>query len=72
MSIWISLQLNRIFLVYNVIKNRGELMYTVYLIFAVVLVLSFVTGNIVMLVEHKQKNKKLVLVRGSFVDEEVL
>ncbi len=57
---------------YNVIKNRGELMYTVYLIFAVVLVLSFVTGNIVMLVEHKQKNKKLVLVRGSFVDEEVL
>ncbi len=72
MSIWISLQLNPVFLVYNVIKNRGELMYTVYLIFAVVLVLSFVTGNIVMLVEHKQKNKKLVLVRGSFVDEEVL
>ena len=57
---------------YNVIKNRGELMYTVYLIFAIVLVVSFITGNIVMLVEHKQKNKKLVLTRGSFVDEEVL
>ena len=57
---------------YNVIKNRGELMYTVYLIFAIVLVVSFITGNIVMLVEHKQKNKKLVLTSGSFVDEEVL
>ena len=57
---------------YNVIKNRGELMYTVFLIFAIVLVVSFITGNIVMLVEHKQKNKKLVLTRGSFVDEEVL
>ena len=47
-------------------------MYTVYLIFAIVLVVSFITGNIVMLVEHKQKNKKLVLTSGSFVDEEVL
>ena len=47
-------------------------MYTVYLIFAVVLTLSFITGNIVMLVEHKHKNKKLVFNSGSLVDEEVL
>ncbi len=47
-------------------------MYTVYLIFAIVLILSFITGNIVMIVEHKQKNKKLVFTSGSLVDEELL
>jgi hypothetical protein len=47
-------------------------MYTVYLIFAVVLTLSFITGNIVLLVEHKRKNKKLIFTSGSLVDEELL
>jgi hypothetical protein len=33
-------------------------MYTVYIVFAVILALSFVTGNFVLLVEHKRNVKK--------------
>lgn len=33
-------------------------MYTVYIIFAIILALSFVTGNFVLLVEHKRNVKK--------------
>ena len=40
------------------IKNRGETMNTVYIIFIGVLVVSFITGNIVLLVEHKNKKDK--------------
>ena len=40
-------------MIYNYIKSRGEFMYTMYLIFTGVLVLSFITGNILLLVEHK-------------------
>ena len=68
----VYLQFICLFLLYNKDKNRGELMYTVYLIFAVVLILSFITGNIVLLVEHKRKNKKLIFTSGSLVDEELL
>ena len=33
-------------------------MYTVYIIFAIILAMSFITGNIVLLVEHKRNIKK--------------
>ncbi len=33
-------------------------MYTVYIIFAIILALSFITGNIVLVVEHKRDVKK--------------
>ena len=45
-------------------------MYTVYIIFAIILALSFVTGNIVLVVEHKrdvQKRKNSIIY-----DEEIL
>jgi len=57
---------------YNGIKNRGEFMYTVYMIFISVLILSFITGNIVLFAEHKLKGKKLVLQKGTIIDEEIL
>lgn len=45
-------------------------MYTVYIVFAIILVLSFVTGNIVLIVDHKRNSKKQT---GSIVfDKEVL
>lgn len=47
-------------------------MYTVYILFIVILVLSFLTGSIVLLAEHKFKKKKLVLEKGILIDEEVL
>ena len=55
-----------------VLKNRGELMYTVYIIFTFVIVLSFITGNIVLYKEHKFSERKLVLQKDILVDEEVL
>ena len=47
-------------------------MYVVYNIFVVVLLVSFITGNIVLIVEHKLKKRKLVLQKGVIVDEEIL
>ena len=45
-------------------------MYTVYIIFAIILVLSFITGNIVLIVEHKRSEKKS---KTSIIyDEEIL
>lgn len=45
-------------------------MYTVYIVFAIVLALSFVTGNIVLVVEHKRDAKKR---KSSIIyDEEIL
>lgn len=45
-------------------------MYTVYIVFAIVLALSFVTGNIVLVVEHKRGVKKR---KDSIIyDEEIL
>ncbi len=45
-------------------------MYTVYIIFAIILALSFVTGNIVLIVEHKRNVKKS---RESIIfDEEII
>ena len=46
-------------------------MYTVIIIFAVILVLSFITGNIVIYLEHKSKGK-LTLKKGSIIDGEIL
>ncbi len=47
-------------------------MYIVYVIFAVVLILSFITGIIVLISESKNKKKKLILDNGKIVDREVL
>jgi len=48
-------------------------MYTVYMIFAFIIVLSFITGNIVLYTEHKfSKERKLVLNKDILIDEEVL
>lgn len=33
-------------------------MYTVYIIFAIILAMSFITGNIVLLVEHKRNIRR--------------
>ena len=47
-------------------------MYTAYMIFAIILVVSFITGNIVLLVERKLYYKKLTLENGKIVDREIL
>lgn len=47
-------------------------MYTVYMIFAMILVLSFITGNVVLITEHKFKKDKLILQKNILVDEEIL
>jgi len=45
-------------------------MYTVYIVFAIILALSFVTGNVVLLVEHKRNIKKSK--ERIIFDEEIL
>ena len=48
-------------------------MYTVYIIFSIVMIVSFLTGNIVIFVEHKlEEKRKLTLENGSIVDKEVI
>ena len=47
-------------------------MYTVYLIFTIILIISFITGNVVLIAEHKFKRDHLVLKKGLIVDEEIL
>lgn len=45
-------------------------MYTAYIIFAIILVLSFITGNIVLLVEHRRNVKRSK--ESVFFDKEVI
>ena len=60
-------------IIYNIGKKiEVSLMYTVYVIFIVVLVLSFLTGIIVLISERKNKKKRLILDKGRLIDEEVL
>ncbi len=47
-------------------------MYTVYMIFIFILVVSFITGNIVLLKEHRLQERKLVLQKDVLIDEEIL
>ena len=47
-------------------------MYTVYLIFAIILIVSFITGNIVLIAEHKLKRESKKKKKGMIVDEEIL
>lgn len=48
-------------------------MYTVYIIFSIIMIVSFLTGNIVIFVEHKlEEKRKLTLEKGSLVDKEVI
>ena len=46
-------------------------MYTVYIILISILVLSFITGNMVLFVEHKQK-KDALLKKHVLIDRDVL
>ena len=46
-------------------------MYTVYMIFVIILVLSFITGAFV-LISEKRKKKRLILDKGKIIDEEIL
>lgn len=41
-------------------------MYTMYIIFTIIIALSFTTGSIVYFVEHKQKNNRII------VDKEII
>ncbi len=47
-------------------------MYTVYMILFSVLILSFITGNVISLTERRFKKTKLILEKGTIIDEEVL
>ena len=48
-------------------------MYTFYIIFIIIMLVSFITGNIVLFVEHKlEEKRKLTIEKGSIVDKELL
>ena len=48
-------------------------MYTVYIIFSSILVLSFITGNIIQISERKfKKQEKLAIQNNILYDEEIL
>ncbi len=47
-------------------------MYTVYMIFAAIIVLSFITGNIILITEHKAQKKEITSKPKIFVDEEII
>ena len=48
-------------------------MYTVYTILAIVLVVSFITGSIVLYREHKLEKKEKPIVKSPIiVDEEII
>lgn len=55
-----------------VLKNRGEFMYTTYMIFLIVLIFSFFTGNIVLIMQSKLKSKGLVLKNSMIVDDDII
>lgn len=57
---------------YNCIRSRGEAMFTIYMIFAAILVLSFVTGSILLLVEHKPNIVKKKVANSIIFDEEII
>ena len=58
-------------ILYNELKSRGEFMYTAYLIFTIILFLSFITGMVLILVEHEPKKNELV-DNHIIVDSEIL
>ena len=45
-------------------------MYTVYIVFAIILAISFITGNIVLFVDHKRNIKKSK--KNIIFDEEII
>lgn len=47
-------------------------MYTVYIIFVIVLILSFITGSIILLVEHKPSIKRKEIPKTFIFDEEII
>jgi hypothetical protein len=55
-----------------ILKNRGEFMYTTYMIFLIVLIFSFFTGNIVLIMQSKLKSKGLVLKNSMIVDDDII
>ena len=47
-------------------------MYTVYVIFAAIIVLSFITGNVILFTEHKAQKKEIVPKPKIIIDEEII
>jgi len=47
-------------------------MYTTYLIFLIVLIFSFFTGNIVLIMQSKLKSKDLIIKNSMIVDDEII
>ena len=45
-------------------------MYTMYIVFAIILALSFITGNLVLFVEHKRNVKRSK--ESIIFDEEII
>ena len=47
-------------------------MYTTYMVFLIVLIFSFFTGNVILIVQNKLKSKELILRNSMIVDEEII
>ena len=47
-------------------------MYTTYLIFLIVLIFTFFTGNIILIMQSKLKSKELVLKNSMIIDDEII
>ena len=46
-------------------------MYTAYFIFFIIMIISFITGSIILLVEHKQK-KDVLKRKHTFMDKDIV
>ncbi len=47
-------------------------MYNTYLVFLIVLIFTFFTGNLVLIVQSKSRKKELLFKNNMIVDEEIL
>ena len=47
-------------------------MYNTYLVFIIVLIFTFFTGNLILIAQSKKSRKELLFKNNSIVDEEIL
>ena len=48
-------------------------MYTVYMVFIIILIVSFITGLFITLIDSKHKSSKVVDISGGIIiDEEII
>ena len=47
-------------------------MYNTYLVFLIVLIFTFFTGNLILIMQSKTKKKDLLFKNNMIVDEEIL